>query len=210
MPCSTSGIGFLLSFVTYLKHKATMQALAKAITHTEFRAMEFSEAEERTYVFELINGEIVAKNHPTATHQSVLLELASRFKAHIKDSKLGKVFIAPFGVVLSENTDVQPDLFVVLDANLPNLREDGFFGVPDLVVEVISPSSLQYDRNKKFKLYERSDMGEYWIVDTKNKSIEVYSRVGGVYDLISVAVENGAVASSVMQGLGVSVAEVFA
>jgi Uma2 family endonuclease len=187
-----------------------MQTLAKPITYTEFRAMEFSEAEEQTYVFELINGEIVAKNHPTATHQRVLRRLSSVFDAHVSDANMGEVFFAPFGVVLGETTDVQPDLFVILDANLPNLREDGFFGAPDLVVEIISPSSLKHDRNTKFKLYERTGVGEYWIVDTKNKSIEVYSRVEGAYDLTSVAVENGAVASSVVGGLGVSVAEVFA
>jgi Uma2 family endonuclease len=171
--------------------------------------MKFLEAEERTFVFELINGEIEAPT-TTATHQHVLRRLSTLFDTFISEAKLGEAFFAPFGVVLSENTDVQPDLFVVLDANLPNLREACFFGAPDLVVEVISPSSLQYDRNKQFKLYERSGVGEYWLVDTKNKSIEVYSRIDGMYDLISVAVESGAVASAVVRGLGVSVVDVFA
>ena len=187
-----------------------MQTLTKPITHEEFRVMEFSETEEEAYVFELINGEIVAKNHPTATHQRVLRRLSSLFDAHVSEAKLGEVFFAPFGVVPEPNTDVQPDLFVALDANLPNLREDGFFGVPDLVIEIISPSSLKSDRSTKFRLYERTGVGEYWIVDTKNKSIEVYGRVNGAFELTSFAIETGAVASSVLPGFGVAVGEIFA
>lgn len=186
-----------------------MQTLEKPTTHDEFRAMTFSPQEEKEYVFELINGEIVAKNHPTATHQRVLRRLSSLFDAFVSTDKLGEVFFAPFGVVLEPNSDVQPDLFVALDANLPNLREDGFFGIPDLIIEIISPSSIKLDRITKFKLYERTGVGEYWIVDTKNQSIEVYGRIGGVYDLISFAVETGAVTSGVVPGLGVDVAHVF-
>ncbi|MCY7356285.1 MAG: Uma2 family endonuclease [Rudanella sp.] len=186
-----------------------MQTIAKPLTHEEFRAMQFSEVEEKAYIFELIDGEIVAKNHPSATHQLVLLELAARLREFVKASNSGKVFIAPFGVVPESGTDVQPDLFVVLDANLPKLQEDGFFGVPDLVVEIISPSSIKLDRNTKFKLYERTGVAEYWIVDTKYQSIEVYGRQGNGYDLISFAVEKGAVQSSVLSGLSVEVAEVF-
>lgn len=186
-----------------------MQTLAKPITYHEFRTMEFSEAEERAYVFELINGEIVAKNHPTATHQRVLGRLFSVINAFISAGKLGEAFFAPFGVVLGESTDVQPDLFVVLDANLPHLREDGFFAAPDLVIEIISPSSLKSDRDTKFKLYERTGVGEYWIVDTRSQTIEVYSRVTGTFDMTSVAVETGAVTSSVLPGLSVDLPAVF-
>lgn len=171
--------------------------------------MEFSEEDEKAYIFELIDGGIVDKNHPTAKHQRVLIKLTVQFETLIENNKLGKVYIAPFGVVPEIGTDVQPDLFVVLDANLPNLRDDGFFGVPDLIVEIISPSSLKSDRNTKFKLYERTGVNEYWIVDTKNQSIEVYGRQGSGYDLISFAVEKGAVESSVLTGLSVEVAEVF-
>ena len=169
-----------------------MQTLEKPITHDEFRAMTFSLQEEEEFIFELINGEIVAKNHPTTTHQRVLRRLSSLIDALVSKDKLGEVFFAPLGVVLGENNDVQPDLFVVLDANLPNLREDGFYGAPDLIIEIISPSSIKLDRSTKFKLYERTGVAEYWIVDTKNQSIEVYGRATGVYDLTSFAVETGA------------------
>ncbi len=171
--------------------------------------MEFSEEEEKLFIFELIDGELVAKNHPTATHQRVLAELHLLIGSYVKTNKLGQVFFAPFGVVPEPITDVQPDLFVILDANLPNLQEDGLFGVPDLVIEIISPSSIKLDRNTKFKLYERTGVAEYWIVDTKHQSIEVYGRQGSGYDLISFAVEKGAVESGVLAGLSIELGAVF-
>ena len=187
-----------------------MQTLIKPLTHEEFRAMEFSEEEERSYIFELIHGEIVAKNHPSATHQRVLIKLAVQFETFVEANKSGQVFIAPFGVVPESGTDVQPDLFVVLDANLPKLQEDGFFGAPDLVIEIISPSSIKLDRNTKFKLYERTGVAEYWIVDTKHQSIEVYGRAGSGYDLVAFAVEKGMIESGVLAGLSVDITKVFA
>lgn len=188
----------------------TMQTIMKPITHEEFRVMEFSEEEEKVHTFELIDGKIAAKNHPTAAHQRVLIKLAVRFETFVETNKLGQVFIAPFGVVPEPNTDVQPDLFVILAANLPNLQQDGFFGAPDLVVEIISPSSIKLDRNTKFKLYERTGVAEYWIVDPKHQSIEVYGRQGSGYDLISFAVEKGMIESGVLAGLSVDITTVFA
>lgn len=186
-----------------------MQMVTKSLTYEAFRAMDFSEEEKKTFIFELIDGEIVAKNHPSATHQSALLELTLLIGNYVKVNKLGKVFFAPFGVAPEPMSDVQPDMIVILDANLPNLQEDGFFGAPDLIVEIISPSSIKLDRNTKFKLYERTGVAEYWIVDTKNQSIEVYGRRGAGFDLVSFGVEKGTVESSVLTGLAVDIEIVF-
>ncbi len=172
--------------------------------------MTFGPEEESAYVFELIEGEIMAKNHPTTTHQRVLSRLHLLIGNLLATDKLGEVFFAPLGVVLGENSDVQPDLFVVLDANLPNLREDGYYGTPDLIIEILSPSSIKLDRRTKFKLYERTGVAEYWIIDPKNQSIEVYGRTEGVYDLTAFAVETGAVTSIVLPGLSIDVAALFA
>ncbi|WP_083940606.1 Uma2 family endonuclease [Rudanella lutea] len=187
-----------------------METITRPMTYDEFRAMEFSAEEEKANVFELIDGEIVAKNHPTVTHQRILAKLHLLLGNHVLLNKLGEVIFAPFGVVPEPNTDVQPDLFVVLDANLPNLQEDGFFGAPDLVVEIISPSSIKLDRNTKFKLYERTGVAEYWIVDPRNQSIEVYGRTTAGFDLVSFAAESGTVESGVLAGLSIDVTTVFA
>lgn len=186
-----------------------MQTLNQPISHQEFRAMEFAEQELKEFVFELIDGEIVPRNYPTATHQRVLFELTMLIGSHVKTNQLGRVLFAPFGVVLDDFDDVQPDLMFVTSAKQDIIREDGIFGVPDLLVEIISPSSIRTDRGKKFKLYERMGVSEYWIVDINNRSIEVYQHQESGYELVSFAAEKGEVESQTLMGLRVEVGTLF-
>ena len=179
------------------------------ITYQAFREMEFDEHELREFIFELIDGEIVPRNYPTATHQRILAELHLIIGSHVKTNQLGRVLFAPFGVVLDDFDDVQPDLMFVSSAKQDIIREDGIFGVLDLVVEIISPSSIRTDRGKKFKLYERMGVSEYWIVDINNRSIEVYQRQESEYELMSFAAGEGEVESFVLTGLHVAVDRLF-
>lgn len=176
------------------------------ITYQAFREMEFEEHELKEFIFELIDGEIVPRNYPTATHQRILFELTLIIGSHVKINQLGRVLFAPFGVVLDDFDDVQPDLMFVSSAKQDIIREDGIFGVPDLVVEIISPSSIRTDRGKKFKLYERMSVPEYWIVDINNRSVEVYQRQESGYELVSFAAGEGEVESFALTGLRVEVA----
>ncbi len=187
-----------------------MQTLTRPITSAEFRAMDFEEYETTEFIFELINGEIVARNFPTGTHQRILADLHLIMGVHVKTNKLGQVLFAPFEVVLDDFDDVQPDLMFVKEANRQIITEEGIYGAPDLVVEIISPSSMKTDRGVKFKLYERMNVAEYWIVDIKNQSIEVYQRQESGYELVSFGVEKGSVESTVIAGLTIDVATLFA
>jgi Uma2 family endonuclease len=186
-----------------------MQTLTRPITYQEFREMNFEEQELSEFVFELINGEIVARNYPTASHQQILADLHLIIGSHVKTNQLGRVLFAPFGVVLDDFDDVQPDLIFVSTAKQDIIREDGIFGVPDMLVEIISPSSIKTDRGKKFRLYERMGVAEYWIVDINNRSIEVYQRLEVGYELMSFAVEKGEVESFVLTGLRVAADSLF-
>jgi Uma2 family endonuclease len=187
-----------------------MQTLTRPITSTEFRAMDFEEYKTKEFIFELINGEIVARNFPTFDHQRALKRLAFLFEAFVVKNNLGEVIFTPFGVVLDDFDDVQPDIMFVCEANRQIITREGIYGAPDLVVEVISPSSIKTDRTTKFKLYERMQVPEYWIVDVKNQSIEVYQRQETGYELVSFGVEKGDVTSTVLAGLRVDVAALFA
>jgi Uma2 family endonuclease len=186
-----------------------METLVAKITSAEFRAIDFPEAEEREFIFELINGEIVARNYPTAMHQLTLGELHLIFTQHLRVNKLGKIIMAPFGIVLDDFNDVQPDLTVVLAANQHIIKQEGIYGVPDLVVEIISPSSIRTDRKTKFRLYEDMGIAEYWLVDTKNRSIEVYQLTETGYSMHALAAETGLVESLLLPGLTVDVEQVF-
>lgn len=133
-----------------------METLVAKITSAEFRAIDFTEAGEREFIFEPINGEIVARNYPAATHQLTLGEMHFLFIQHVKANKLGKVVMAPFGIVLDDSNDILPDLSVVLTPNQHIITEEGIYGAPDLVLEVISPGSIKTGRKTKFILYERN------------------------------------------------------
>ncbi|MFW6215638.1 MAG: Uma2 family endonuclease [Alkalispirochaetaceae bacterium] len=128
--------------------------------------------------FELIDGEPYAMSPaPRREHQRLLAEL-TRQVANALQHEPCDVYPAPFDVKLSPQeadqrpTVVQPDLTVVCDET--KLTEQGVTGPPDLVVEIVSPDTGFHDRGRKFDLYERYGVSEYWIVDPSEKLIEVY------------------------------------
>ena len=104
---------------------------------------------------------------------------------------------------------VQPDLMIVLESRRDIITEEGIYGTPDLVLEIVSPSSIKTDRKTKFRLYEEMGISEYWLVDTKNQSIEVYRLRETGYTMHAFAAETGFVDSLVLPGLTVDVGAVF-
>jgi Uma2 family endonuclease len=134
----------------------------------------------------------------------------SIFKRIIDEKHLGTLIIAPFDVILDDRNIVQPDLLFVSNRNLSLIRSEGIFGSPDLVVEILSPSSIVQDRYTKRSLYERFKVPEYWIVDWMNAAIEVLALSASGYELFSSAAGSGKIASKVIPDLEVDVAEVMA
>jgi Uma2 family endonuclease len=131
--------------------------------------------------WELIDGEaFLMSPAPTRRHQEISIELASQFHVHLK-GKWCKVYVAPFDVRLSagEGTDdeailtvVQPDIVVVCDPS--KLDERGCIGVPDLIVEILSPSTAERDLKDKFYLYQRVGVKEYWLVSQSDSTLMVF------------------------------------
>lgn len=131
--------------------------------------------------WELIDG--IAYNmspSPSRRHQEISRALFYQFYEYLKD-KPCEVYYAPFDVRLT-NTDerdedictvVQPDLLVVCDRN--KLDEKGCRGVPDVIIEIVSPFSASKDLKEKFALYERHGVKEYWVVHPEEKIIMVFT-----------------------------------
>lgn len=138
--------------------------------------------------WELIDG--VAYNmspSPGARHQSVSSNLYDAVRGFF-EGKPCRVFTAPFDVLLPSgsiededdlDTVVQPDMVVICDRN--KVTERGCIGAPDLAVEILSPSSAAKDMTVKLDLYDRSGVGEYWIIDPGNAVLHLYTRDGGSY-----------------------------
>lgn len=137
-------------------------------------AAEFDEltaSDERR--FELIDGEIIEMPPPKIVHQ----RLVGRLYRLIDDLKPnGEVFISPVEVYLDEYNIPQPDVAWVAADSVCQVTEMRLIGAPDLVIEILSPSTAKRDRTAKFSLYERHGSREYWIVDPEYSQIEVWKR----------------------------------
>ena len=164
---------------------------------------------------EIINGEAVMMAPPTRIHQEILMEL-SRQLANFLEGKKYKVYPAPFAVRLLEkdgdapddvDTMVEPDISVVCDHD--KLDEYGCKGAPDLVVEILSPSTQRNDRLTKFNLYQRTGVREYWIVDPENKNIRVFLLDGNALHPHEVYSEKDIAKVSVLDGCFIELSKVF-
>lgn len=186
-----------------------MLILEKPITYQEFKAIEFEEWELKEFFFELINGEIMRQNYPSFKHQLASGNLYVRFYNYVKEKNLGIVLHAPFGVVLDETNVLQPDIIFIASANKEIIKEEGIMGVPDLLVEIISPSSIKTDRFTKYQLYENKGVAEYWIIDLKNESIEVFENTDKGFKPFSFASEEGKINSKLLEGLEIEIKEIF-
>jgi Uma2 family endonuclease len=118
---------------------------------------------------ELIDSIIYMSPSPTRQHQRLILKLASTINSFVEEKMLGEVNVAPYDVYLDEHSNaVQPDIVFVKRENL-SIIHDHIHGVPDLIVEVLSPGNKEYDMGKKLALYEHFGVQEYWIIDALTK-----------------------------------------
>lgn len=111
--------------------------------------------------YEIIYGNAIMMTPPKRIHQEVLTEIFKQI-ANFLDDKPCKIYPALFGVRLFEQ-----------DGGSPN---DGCKGAPDMIIEILSPSTMRHDRIVKLNLYRRAGFREYWIADPKNQTVEVYLR----------------------------------
>ncbi len=187
-----------------------MLTLTKPITYQEFKEIEFEEWELKEFFFELIDGEIMRQNYPSFKHQFVSSNLLTYFHNFIKSKNLGIVLHAPFGVILDDINVLQPDIMFVSNVQKHMITQEGIMGAPALIVEIISPSSIKTDRFIKYQIYESKGVLEYWIIDLKNESIEVFENTERGFKPFSFANLEGKIFSKVLEGLAITVAEIFA
>lgn len=120
---------------------------------------------------ELIENQIYMSPAPIFNHQKTVQSIFKALDKLVEEKGKGTVIIAPYDVKLDKNQNsVQPDVVVILKSNGNQINEMGRFeGVPDLLVEVLSPSNKDYDLIKKKDLYAKFGVKEYWVVDPETK-----------------------------------------
>jgi len=130
--------------------------------------------------WEIIDGIAYMQASPSPLHQEILVGLLAQFHHYLSD-KPCKVYPAPFCVRLMKNDGkknedikkvVEPDITIVSEKS--NLDETGYNGAPDMIIEIISPSSIKMDRFIKFNSYEQAGVKEYWIVEPEGKLVSVF------------------------------------
>ena len=165
---------------------------------------------------EIIDGEAVMMAPPSTAHQLISMELARQL-ANFLEGRKCRVLPAPFAVRLFERagdkpedvqTVVEPDLSVVCDS--AKLDKYGCRGAPDLVVEVLSPSTQRHDRLVKLDLYQRAGVREYWIVSPEEQTVQVLLLRGGLLLPYELYGPEDIAKVNVLEGCFVELSKVFA
>ena len=164
---------------------------------------------------ELIDGEAVRMAPPSTVHQLISGEL-SRQLANFLEGKKCRAIPAPFAIRLFEGEDdtpadvqtvVEPDISVICDRS--KLDEHGCKGAPDMVIEILSPSTRRHDRLVKLNLYQRAGVKEYWIVSPSEQTVEVFLLKDGWLVPHGFYEKDGIAKVNVLEGCFIELSKVF-
>jgi len=161
---------------------------------------------------ELYDGEIFMMAPPLRAHQAIVTQLIFQLESYLKGKKC-KVYPAPIAVRLfpkEDNSDDNvflPDIIVVCDTE--KLDDKGCNGPPDLIIEIISPSTAKYDRIYKFRKYQNAGVKEYWIADPETKSVQVCVLDNNRY-VLSIYDETEKIPVHVLKKCVIDLQEIFA
>jgi Uma2 family endonuclease len=181
---------------------AVLEKQAKRWTYEEYYRLDDDQRHE------IIDGNLLVAPALDTWHQSWIGDLYALLRTHVVRNKLGKVFMSPVDVVLDPENTVQPDIVFVASAQLSIIQRPAIFGVPDLLVELVSPSSVRRDRYDKRDLYARFGVREYWIGDPANKALEILTLKEGRYELHGCAEQKGKLTSLVLSSLEFDLTEI--
>jgi Uma2 family endonuclease len=160
--------------------------------------------------WEIINGRVYVSPAPSVSHQEAVLNLAVILRGFVERKRLGRVFVAPLGVVLGKPSGVQPDIVFVAQQRRSIIQDKGIFGAPDLLVEVLSTFTGSRDRGVKKDLYAISGVRHYWLVDPRKQTLQALRLAGGAYAIGAEVGERGTFRPTLFPGLKLRMRDVFA
>lgn len=132
--------------------------------------------------YEIVQGELVREPPPAPIHQEIVGFVHASLWNSLEAPERPGLFMAPIAVILAEDTVVQPDLLFIGPERRAIIGDTSIHGAPDLVIEVLSPSTRRYDQTDKLRLYATHGVTECWLVDPEAREVRVFSEpVGGRY-----------------------------
>jgi len=180
-----------------------MATTARLLTYDDYAALP-----DEGKRYELIGGELWEMPSPSWNHQMVLSRLNKVLDRFVSARELGAVVFAPFDIRLSPNVVVQPDIVYVSTGRLASVAPQFLMGAPDLLVEVLSPSTRDRDLGVKLRLYADARVREVWFADLEPPDLRILA-MGDDGDYVPVPPVGGAVQSVVLPGLRVDIAALF-
>jgi Uma2 family endonuclease len=195
-----------LTAYEFLKENANAyDYTSKEISYEDF-IVQYEKTDDR---LEYIDGRVYAMGSPSVTHQSIVVYLINSFYTFLKGKKC-QPFVAPFDVHFEATENkacVQPDIIIMCDQE--NVTNEKYYGIPTLVVEVLSPSSRSKDTMIKLNLYQREGVSEYLLVDSKNQVVHYWYFKNKELVIHTELGVDQTFESSVFEGLKVDIKEMF-
>ena len=157
--------------------------MVSTLIHPPKTMLEVWESLPEGTLCQLINNKLIISPAPIVIHQQILNEINVEISIFLRKNPIGKLIISPADVHFSKENILQPDLLFIKKENAKIIRNKGIFGSPDLVIEVLSPSTSQLDYEDKKIVYERFGVQEYFIVDPNSKSVESFFLKNKEYEM---------------------------
>ena len=179
----------------------------KEWTYEEFMSL----PEGGPFRYEIIDGELCMTPSPAPRHQHISMNLSGIAWDFLRSNPLGEIFAAPCDVVFSTDPPqvVEPDLLYVSKKHAAIIGEKNIRGVPDLTIEILSPSTLINDLRLKHSLYERFGVPEFWTVDPESQTVRVFLLLDGHYQAPLEYGKGDCLESPLLPGLSIPLSKIF-
>ncbi len=174
----------------------------------EWTEADYFHLPETNKIIELSEGRLIITPAPTTQHQQIISKLHLLIGNFVLLNNLGEAVTSPVDVRLWKGNIRQPDIIFMSNKNRKRITRR-YFGVPDLVMEILSKGTAKVDKEEKFQEYERAGILEYWIVDPFKKGITVYALENGIYELFGKLGPGEIAKSKLLDGFEVSIDEIM-
>ncbi len=181
------------------------ETLTQLVTYDDYR-----ELPDDGNQYQIIGGELFMTAAPYSSHQLIARNIFRIIDQHVYKNQLGEALFSPIDVVFSMTDVVQPDILFISNERLNIITEKNIVAAPELVVEILSKSTRNIDRNLKKELYARQGVEEYWLADPESASISQFILKEGKFELMKKAdIDSPILNCQILKGLTVDIRPIF-
>lgn len=184
-------------------------AIVPSTPKIQFTYEDYLELPDDGKRYEIIDGELYMSTSPTPNHQKIVRNFLFALSLYLKRHPIGEVMPAPLEVFFSQTNIAQPDIIFISNERSDIIKPTQIKGAPDLVIEVLSPSTEKRDRTVKLKMYARFGVREYWLPKEKTATVEIFRLQDGELVPVARLGKSDVLTSPLFPGLEISLDEIF-